>query len=204
MIIVVDSGIANVGSVVNMFRKVGTSALASGDPNVVAGASKLVLPGIGAFDSAMESLRALQLVDVIRDLVERKHLPTLGICLGMQLLMDGSDEGVLPGFGWIEGRARRFSFTGGVAALTIPHMGWNEVTVRKPCPYFDGVSEPQRFYFAHSFHATCERAADVLAAAHYGYEFAAAIQRDNVAGVQFHPEKSHRFGMRLLKAFAEH
>jgi imidazole glycerol-phosphate synthase subunit HisH len=203
VIVIVDYGMANVGSVINMLRKAGAAALATADRDMIATADKLILPGIGAFDTAMQRLRELELVDLLTDVVRTRRIPTLGICLGMQLLLEGSEEGRLPGLGWIRGRARRFSTESMGADLRVPHMGWNELSLRKVSRLFPDVHETQRFYFVHSYYVVCDDPGDVLATTSYGCEFVSATECGNVAGVQFHPEKSHRFGMRLLKAFAE-
>ena len=202
MIVVVDYGMANIGSVLNMFRKVGASAMATADVATLRSAQKIVLPGVGAFGRAMDRLRELDLVGPLTELAVERKVPVLGICLGMQLLLDSSEEGDAAGLGWIPGRVRRFQFDGSNSRLRIPHMGWSELKLAKPSKLFAGVTDPQRYYFVHSFHAQCERAEDVLGTATYGYEFTAAVERGNIAGMQFHPEKSHRFGMRLLQAFA--
>jgi glutamine amidotransferase len=202
MIVVVDYGMANIASVLNMLRKVGASAVASADPVLLATADKIILPGIGAYDSAMQRLHDLRLFDVLNEMVQVRKVPTLGICLGMQLLLEGSEEGVLAGFGWIKGRARRFVFPPG-QPLKIPHMGWSEVRVAKDSVLFRGAEGPQRFYFVHSYHVVCSDPADVLATAEYGHPFTAGVERGNVSGLQCHPEKSHRFGMRFLRAFSE-
>jgi glutamine amidotransferase len=203
MIVVVDYGMANVGSVINMLRKAGAPAVATADRDAIAAAGRLILPGVGAFDSAMRRLNELGLVEVLHEVAVRRQVPTLGICLGMQLMLEGSDEGQLPGLGWIRGRAQRFTAADMGEDLRVPHMGWNELSLRKPSRLFNGAEGPQRFYFVHSYRAVCDDPGDVLATTHYGCPFVSAVERGNIAGVQFHPEKSHRFGLRLLNAFAE-
>jgi glutamine amidotransferase len=203
MIVVVDYGMANVGSVLNMLRKAGAEAVATADRDAIAAAGRMILPGVGAFDSAMRRLNELGLVDVLTEVAVRRRVPTLGICLGMQLMLDGSEEGQLPGLGWIRGHARRFTAADMGEDLRVPHMGWNELSLCKQSRLFEGAEGRQRFYFVHSYRAVCEDPADVLATTRYGCEFVSAMERGNVTGVQFHPEKSHRFGLRLLKAFAE-
>mgnify|MGYP001764978524 CR=1 FL=1 len=200
MIHIVDYGTGNVGSVLNMIRKVGGEARASGDAEELLKATKLLLPGVGSFDNAVQKLGKLGLPDLLRDKV-REGVPLLGICLGMQLLSDGSEEGVLPGLGLIPGRVRRFSFGPECADLKIPHMGWNRIRRRKAHPLLDGLDEKSRFYFVHSYHYQCQDEADVLLETPYGYDFTSGVQRGNVMGVQFHPEKSHRYGMQLMKNF---
>ncbi len=202
MIAVVDYGMANIGSVLNMFRKVGAAAVATADVSILRSADKVVLPGVGAFGAAIERLRKLDLVGPLTEIAMERRTPVLGICLGMQLLLEGSEEGDAEGLGWISGRVRRFVFSGDDSRLRVPHMGWNDLKLVKQSALFEGVTQPQRFYFVHSYHADCANAADVLGTATYGYEFAAAVERGNIAGMQFHPEKSHRFGMRLLQSFA--
>ena len=200
MIHVVDYGTGNIGSVINMIRKVGGDVLASGDAQKLVHAEKLLLPGVGSFDNAMQKLTSLGLPEVIKAKV-RTGTPLLGICLGMQLLADGSEEGSLPGLGLIPGRVRRFAFGPPQGALKIPHMGWNRIKVRKAHPLVNGLDDASRFYFVHSYHYECTDEADVLLETSYGYGFASGIQRENVMGVQFHPEKSHRYGMQLMKNF---
>ncbi len=201
MIAIIDCGIGNVGSVANMFRKLGVEAVVSGDPAAVAQADRLVLPGVGAFDHGMERLRASGLIPILEQRVLHEKTPILGICLGLQLYTKGSDEGGCPGLGWLPARTIRFRFGTKEGRLKVPHMGWNTVhpTRRNVWPSLSG--EP-RFYFVHSYHIECDFGEDVLATACYGYEFAVAVRRGNIAGVQFHPEKSHRFGMAVLRDFA--
>lgn len=200
MIHVVDYGTGNVGSVLNMIRKVGGEARASADAGELSRATKLLLPGVGSFDNAVQRLGKLGLPDLLRDKA-REGVPLLGICLGMQLLSDGSEEGVLPGLGLIPGRVRRFSFGQEWPDLKIPHMGWNSIRRRKAHPLLDGLDEKSRFYFVHSYHYQCQDEADILLETTYGYDFTSGVQRENVMGVQFHPEKSHRYGMQLMKNF---
>lgn len=199
MIVVVDYGAGNIGSVLNMIRKVGGQAVASSQPDVLRSAEKILLPGVGSFDNAMHKLDQLGLVQPLRDCAGA-GVPIFGICLGMQLLAHGSEEGTLPGLGLVPGRVRRFSFNAS-SALKIPHMGWNQVMAYKKHPLAEGLETGARFYFVHSYHYECEDPADELFKTHYGYDFASGVQRGNVMGVQFHPEKSHRFGMQLFKNF---
>lgn len=202
MIHVVDYGAGNIGSVLNMIKRAGGAACASGNADELARASRLLLPGVGSFDNAVQKLERLGLIGVLR---EQAHsgTPLLGICLGMQLLSEGSEEGILPGLGLVPGRVRRFAFGPADAALKIPHMGWNQVRIRKAHPLVSGLGEDSRFYFVHSYHYQCADEADILLETTYGYPFPSGIQRGNVMGVQFHPEKSHRYGMQLIKNFVE-
>jgi len=200
MIHVVDYGAGNIGSVLNMIRKVGGQATASSQPAALRGAQKILLPGVGSFDNAMLKLDQLELVHPLRESAAA-GVPLFGICLGMQLLSDGSEEGKLPGLGLIPGRVRRFRFDTEQSSLKIPHMGWNQVKPSKIHPLADGLESGGRFYFVHSYHYECEDPTDELFKTHYGYDFTSGVHRDNVMGVQFHPEKSHRFGMQLFKNF---
>lgn len=203
MIVIVDYGVGNLGSVENMLRHLGIAATRSADPDVVRSAERLLLPGVGAFDRGMHNLRASGLLGALEEAVRNRGAPLLGICLGMQLLVERSDEGVEPGLGWIPGAARRFEFPQGNSRLKVPHMGWNTVRATANSPLLRRVPEDARFYFVHSYHVVPVRPADMILEATYGVPFAAGIARENVYGVQFHPEKSHRFGMRLLESFAE-
>lgn len=201
-ITVVDYGAGNIGSVLNMIKRAGGVASASGNAEVLAQASKLLLPGVGSFDNALQRLEQLELIEVLRERASA-GVPLLGICLGMQLLSYGSEEGTLPGLGLIPGRVRRFTFADDNSALKIPHMGWNQVVASKKHALADGLEAGARFYFVHSYHLECENSSDELFKTHYGYDFTSGVQRGNVMGVQFHPEKSHRYGMQLIKNFVE-
>lgn len=186
----------------NMIRKVGGLATASGSAEVLQTADKILLPGVGSSDNAMSRLQRLGLIEPLRSRA-RDGVPFLGICLGMQLLADASEEGQLPGLGLVPGRVRRFRFVGEAAALKVPHMGWNGATPTKAEPLTRRLEQGARFYFVHSYWFECAEPADVLLQTVYGFAFASGVQRGNVMGVQFHPEKSHRFGMQLLKNFVE-
>jgi glutamine amidotransferase len=165
-------------------------------------AEKIILPGVGAFDHAMELLDQSGMRDTLDDLVLNKQVPVLGICVGMQILARSSDEGKLTGLNWIEGRVRRLE-PADASRLPLPHMGWNDVQLVSRNPLFDQLESQAQFYFLHSYHFECDRNEDVLAVSAYGRDFSCAINSRNIFGVQFHPEKSHHFGARLLKNFAE-
>lgn len=203
MIVIIDYGMGNLGSILNMLKKVGAQAKVSAGVEEIEQADKLILPGVGAFDSGMQRLAELGLIDVLNEKVLRRKTPTLGVCLGMQLLMKRSAEGALPGLGWIDGETIRFQFDPRETRLKIPHMGWNTAAVQRDGALFKEVEPGARFYFVHSFHVVCHDPQDVVALTHYGYDFASAVQRGNVMGVQFHPEKSHKFGMKIYKNFVE-
>ena len=203
MLVILDYGMGNAGSIANMVRKVGGRAVLSIEPDVIEAADRLVLPGVGAFDNAMQRLHQSGLVPLLEKKVLIDHTPFLGVCLGMQLLFERSEEGSRPGLGWLKGGVRKFDFRGVHEAdhLKVPLMGWNEV---KPCRFdslFAGLEEEARFYFVHSYHAECDDSADVLATSHYGYDYTCAVQRGRIFGAQFHAEKSHRFGMKLFQNF---
>lgn len=196
---VLNYGIGNTGSIVNMLRKLRVDVDVVSDAAAVSEARRLVLPGIGAFDACIGALCATGLRESVVEFAASGR-PLLGICVGMQMLTLGSEEGTLPGLGLIRASTRRFA---PLAGLKIPHMGWD--TVRWTLPEHPLAAElihENRFYFVHSFRVTCESPANCLAACTYGEEFAAAIVSGPIAGVQFHPEKSHRFGLQLLKNFA--
>jgi imidazole glycerol-phosphate synthase subunit HisH len=202
MIAIVDYGMGNLGSILNMLKRIGAPATITSDPDTIASAEKLILPGVGAFDRAMERLNALELVPVLNRMVVERRTPILGICLGMQLLTKGSEEGDLPGLGWIDAQTLRFEFAP-EAALRVPHMGWNGIAMRQPTAILEDMYADPRFYFVHSFYVRCRNETDVIATARYGSDFDAVIGRDNIVGTQFHPEKSHKFGLKLLGNFAK-
>lgn len=203
MIAIIDYGAGNVGSIANMLRKTGAETVVSTDRAGIERADKLVLPGVGAFDHGMELLKERNLIPVLRQRVERDRIPILGICLGMQLFAERSEEGRESGIGWIEGESVRLRMPAESPALKVPHMGWNTVTPATQRAAEEGLEPTARFYFVHSYHVVPRREADVAARTTYGVPFVSAVQRENILGVQFHPEKSHRFGLHLLRLFAE-
>jgi len=201
MLTIVDYGVGNLASIKNMLKKTGAEALISSDREDILAADKLILPGVGAFDTCVEKLQASGLLDAVNKKALEEKTPVLGVCVGLQLLMEGSEEGKLPGLGWIGGRVIRFRQDQLPPQLKIPHMGWTDVEVCKPSGLFDNMYEDPRFYFVHSYHLQLEDREDALVEATYGYAFVAGVQRGNIMGVQFHPEKSHKFGMKLLENF---
>lgn len=197
---IVDAGIGNVTSVLRMFEAVDREAEIIDEPSQAKRARRVVIPGVGAFDAGMAALnRGWR--DVLDELAIERKIPVLGICLGMQLLCRGSEEGSSPGLGWIAGDVTRID-AGSDTRLKIPHMGWAEVRPVRSNPLIPQEEGPQRFYHVHSYKMECDDPADVLATAEYGADFTTAVWKDNIFGVQFHPEKSHRFGMGLMKRFA--
>ncbi|HEY4062593.1 MAG TPA: imidazole glycerol phosphate synthase subunit HisH [Puia sp.] len=202
MLIIVDYGVGNLSSIRNMLKKGGVPAVISGRAEDIEKAAKILLPGMGAFDNCMEKLDASGLRPIIEKKAMEEKVPVLGICVGLQMFMEGSEEGKLKGLGWIKGQTMRLRPERMQTEEKIPNMGWLEVTGKKGSRILEGLEEP-RFYFAHSYHVQPEEPSDELVSAFYGYEFTVGIERDNLTGVQFHPEKSHRFGMQLLKNFGE-
>ncbi len=202
LIVIVDYGLGNLGSIANMLKRIGAKPEISADLAVIERADKLILPGVGAFDGGIKNLQARGLIPLLNTKVCHDRTPILGVCLGMQLLTQKSEEGSLAGLGWVDAKTVHFEFDTSNAHLKIPHMGWNTLEVCRPHPLFSGLQAENRFYFAHSYHVVC-RNDDQLASTWYGLDFASAVAHDNILGVQFHPEKSHRFGMQLLKNFAE-
>ena len=198
MITIIDYGMGNLGSVANMIRHCGGTSVFSSDPEIVAKADRLILPGVGHFDAGMAALRERGLVDAIRSAVAG-GASLFGICLGMQLLLDGSEEGREPGLSLVPGRARLLA--AGERGLRVPHMGWNRVTPVRESLLFTPGGDEQRYYFVHSYFVECASDTDVTATADYGQTFAAALERGRIVGVQFHPEKSHRYGMALMRRF---
>jgi glutamine amidotransferase len=198
---VIDYGVTNLGSMLNMLRRVGAKAEGVTTPEQLMRATKLILPGIGHFDNGVAALAERGFVDALKSRVGGDGIPMLGVCLGMQLLGIGSEEGSAAGLGLINAFSRRFELPP-ESGLRVPHMGWNVLTPRRADGVLGELAPNARFYFVHSYHVVCEDPDDVLATADYGSPFTAALHRGNVWGVQFHPEKSHKFGMRLLANFA--
>jgi len=202
MIVIVDYGLGNLGSIANMLKKIGASAVISGEAETIKQAEKLILPGVGSFDVGMANINRSNLREILKEKVIDQKTPVLGICLGLQLLTRGSEEGKLSGLGWIEAETVAFKFDPQSTGLKIPHMGWNSVKSVRSDSLFSNLDK-SRFYFVHSYHVQCEHNSDILATTGHGYDFTCAIRHENIWGTQFHPEKSHRFGKQLLKNFAE-
>ncbi len=202
MITIADTGVGNLASIKNMLHRAGAASTITAEVEAIRSAKKLILPGIGAFDAGMDRLRSLGIVELLRHKALVEKVPLLGICLGAQLLFERSEEGKSEGLGLVPGRVVRFQKERLGADLRIPHMGWSEVSLRKPSALFEGMSAHPRFYFVHSYHFAPADSADELCMSEHGDRFAAAVERGNVYGVQFHPEKSHRFGLKLLENFA--
>lgn len=203
MIVIVDYGVGNVGSIINMLKKAGAKAIASSDPTVLEQAEKLILPGIGAFDAGMNKLNERGLVPLLNYLALEKKVPFLGLCLGLQLMTKKSEEGQTPGLGWLDAETVRFKFEAEQPQLKVPHMGWNTIKIRQEHPIFTNLEPDTRFYFVHSYYIKSNDPQEVLAETDYGGAFDSILGKDNILGAQFHPEKSHKFGLRFLKNFAE-
>ncbi|MBI5839966.1 MAG: imidazole glycerol phosphate synthase subunit HisH [Chloroflexi bacterium] len=203
MIVIVDYGVGNLGSIINMLKKAGAKAIASSDPDILGQAEKLILPGVGAFDAGMNKLNERGLVPLLNHLALEKKIPFLGLCLGLQLMTKRSEEGQAQGLGWLDAETVRFRFDAGQTQLKVPHMGWNTIEILRPHPLLSDLEPDSRFYFVHSFYIHSRDPEAVLAETDYGGRFHSIFAKDNIMGAQFHPEKSHKYGLRLLKNFAE-
>lgn len=204
MITIIDYGLGNLTSIKNMLKKCGNlDSVISSEVDILLKAEKLILPGVGHYDYGMTQLKKSGLVDILNQRVLEEKIPILGICLGAQLLTEGSEEGKQAGLGWIKGFTRRFRHEQMKETLPIPHMGWSDTKPLKESVIFRSMPSDARFYYVHSYHIHCTNSFDALAQAEYGYSFTAAVENASIYGVQFHPEKSHRFGLQLLKNFIE-
>lgn len=203
MIRIVDYGVGNIQAFLTMFKRLGLEATRARTAGELEGATRLVLPGVGAFDTAMNLLNQSGMRPRLEEMVLAQQVPVIGICVGMQMLAGGSDEGVLPGLNWVPGRVKAFENTPASRDLPMPHMGWNDLQVRPGHKLFSAFEPQPRFYFLHSYYFDAEDKADVVATASYGLDFDCIVSRGHIHGVQCHPEKSHHFGAQLLKNFAE-
>ncbi|MCP4325918.1 MAG: imidazole glycerol phosphate synthase subunit HisH [Alteromonadales bacterium] len=202
MVIVLDYGVGNLGSVLNMLKKVGANCKISNSPAEIMSAKKIILPGVGSFDHGMEKLKESGLDKLLIEKSNDNNCQIMGICLGMQLLTEGSEEGKLPGLGLISGRVKKFD-SKLYGDLKIPHMGWNIVTPKKSHYLLENLPEESRYYFVHSYYVSCNNSTDILMTTEYGSEFVSAFQKNNIIGCQFHPEKSHSFGIQLFRNFVK-
>jgi len=200
MIIVIDYKTGNIGAVFNIVNRIGIEVKISSVSDEIAKANKLILPGVGSFDNAMKNLHDMNLLPILNRRVLKDKIPILGICLGMQLMTKRSQEGKMPGLEWVDVETVRFKFDNN-NSKKIPHMGWNSISITRNNALFNEVDENFKFYFAHSYHILCNDEKYILAKTCYGYEFVSVFNSDNIFGVQFHPEKSHRFGKKILENF---
>jgi imidazole glycerol-phosphate synthase subunit HisH len=200
MITIIDYGMGNVKSIANILRKVGGESAISHDVDEIMKADKLILPGIGSFDTGIRNLTEKGLIPVLHKKVIEEKTPFLGICLGMQLITKKSEEGTLDGLGWIDADTVKFK---SMNNLKVPHMGWNYIVIKKNSQLFKDMYDDPRFYFVHSYYVVCRNERDVLTTTEYGFDFTSAIEKEHIYATQFHPEKSHKFGMKLMKNFVE-
>lgn len=203
MIVIIDYGLGNVLAFENVYRRLNIPVKVAKTADNLADATKLILPGVGSFDHAMQQLDKSGMRHTLEQLVLQQGVPILGICVGMQMLANSSDEGKLPGLGWIDGTVRKFDVSTLPHGTHLPHMGWNDVKPLDNNRLFKDLEQDARFYFLHSYYFECHQSSDNLAVSDYGGEFGCAVNHKNVYGVQFHPEKSHHFGSQLLKNFEE-
>ena len=198
-IVIIDNGLSNIGALTNMIKKIGLKSKVVGQRDEFGNPDAIIMPGVGAFDAAMEALDSAGLIEPLNDLVLDKKIPTLGICLGMQLFAGSSEEGEGLGLGWISGNVKRLVASN--ESVRIPHMGWNKIRHSKD-NVFEGIDRNSRYYFVHSYHFDCENSDNELCHTNYeGFDFVSGVVQNNIYGFQFHPEKSHIFGLSLLKNF---
>ena len=203
MVAIVNYGVGNLASIQNMLKKIGAPSRITSLKSEIQEAKKIILPGVGAFDTCASKLMESGLLPVLQEKVLIEKTPVLGVCVGMQLLVDGSEEGQLAGLGWIKGKTVKFEKSLMGDHLKVPHMGWTDIQTKKTSRLFTGMEEASRFYFVHSYYVQPNDPEDVLATAQYGSDFTCAVEHENIIGVQFHPEKSHKFGMKLLHNFVK-
>ncbi|MBL42188.1 MAG: imidazole glycerol phosphate synthase subunit HisH [Rhodospirillaceae bacterium] len=197
---IIDFGVGNINSIFSMYRHLGVTTEVVSSHHEISNLDKIILPGVGSFDYGMISIRKKGFFDILNKKVLIEQKPILGICLGMQIITNGSEEGSENGFGWIEGFSKKFKFTNN--ELKIPHMGWNNIKKNKDHYILSNLKINSRFYFSHGFHVECKNNY-VVTTTDYGYIFDSIIAKENIVGVQFHPEKSHKFGMKVLENFVK-
>lgn len=203
MIVIIDYGLGNINAFINIYKKLDVPIRIAKSVEDLKEATKIILPGVGAFDHAMAKLNESGMRQKLDELVLEQHIPVIGICVGMQILANSSDEGVLPGLGWINGTVKKFDETKILHSTHLPHMGWNDVKPLQSDDLFTTIIEEPIFYFLHSYYFHCIDPANTIGVSDYGGGvFSCAVKANNIYGVQFHPEKSHNFGVQLLKNFA--
>lgn len=203
MITIINYGLGNILAFVNVYNRLNIPVAVAKSADDLRNATRLILPGVGSFDHAMQQLDQSGMRQIVEQLVMEEKMPVLGICVGMQMLAKSSDEGDLSGLGWIDGKVKKFDLSAMPPETNLPHMGWNDVIPVADSGLFKGMERDSRFYFLHSFYFDCNQQSNVLAVSDYGGNFSCAVRQGNVYGVQFHPEKSHHFGSQLLKNFSE-
>lgn len=203
MIAIIDYGLGNIRAFANIYKNLNIPHIIASSPDELKPASHIILPGVGAFDHAMQSIKNSGMLETLNELVLSDKIPVMGICVGMQVLADSSEEGNEAGLGWIKGEVKKIDSSQFKHHTRLPHMGWNDVKPMMEKGLFDAMKDDARFYFLHSYYFECENKDNILAVTEYGSEFACAVNLDNIYGVQFHPEKSHQYGIQLLKNFAE-
>jgi glutamine amidotransferase len=203
MIAIIDYGVGNIKAFANIYKRIGLDVKIAQNASDLKGATKLILPGVGHFDYAMERFAHSGMMETSNELVLEKKVPVVGICVGMQMLAKSSDEGDLPGLGWIDATVKKFDPSLLKQSTRLPHMGWNDVLPIKTNPLLKNLESQARFYFLHSYYFDCNQPNDCIAVADYGINFTCAVNHEHIYGVQFHPEKSHHFGIQLLKNFSE-
>lgn len=203
MITIVDYGLGNVLAFANMYKRMNIEFTIATTAADLIETKRIILPGVGSFDHAMIQLNKSGMRETLDKLVLVEKVPFIGICVGMQMLAKSSDEGELPGLGWINGVVKKFDISKFDQKTHLPHMGWNDIYPQKSCKILSGLEQDARFYFLHSFYFECKDEKDVLATSFYGESFSCLVNSGNIYGVQFHPEKSHHYGSQLLKNFSE-
>jgi len=201
--VILNFGMGNLSSIKNMLQRVGVNASITNNPVEIENANKIILPGVGNFDYGMKMLKQSAFFEILEKKATIEKVPVLGICLGSQMLLEKSQEGIESGLGWIKGESKKFDFNALNLNLAVPNMGWNEVEFSENFPLSKNLPVNSRFYFVHSYYMNCQDPDNALGITNYGIDYTCAIQKENIFGVQFHPEKSHKFGMQLLKNFAE-
>lgn len=201
-IVILDYGMGNLGSIQNMLQYLGEDVVISSQLSVIEKADKLILPGVGSFDAGMAQLESAGMMGLLKEMVDNRKKPILGICLGMQLMTLGSEEGQSDGLGWLDAHSYKFDFSQ-ASGLRVPHMGWNSISVTQAHELVADLDEEPRYYFVHSYYIRANNPNQLIATANHGHAFAAIMAKDNIMGCQFHPEKSHRYGMMVLKNFAK-
>ena len=203
MIAIINYGLGNIKAIQNVYSKLSIPVRVVSNITEFGNIEKLILPGVGAFDYAMEKLKSSGMYEKINELVLEKEIPVIGICVGFQMMAKSSDEGVLPGLGWIDARVKKFDSNKMNGKIQLPHMGWNDVDSITENPLLDGLHKDAKFYFLHSYYVDCNDERQAIATSNYADNFVCAVNFRNIYGVQFHPEKSHHFGVKLLENFAK-